>query len=890
MGGAHNLRSPHPLMSATTSPSDPPHSTAQHRLARRWRWRDRALVLAPALAFGLVILTLWAAVAWYVIQQPGELRAQQRRELATAVRTVAMQTEPVLRQAESAMRLVDLWLNSRRGEAPLADPSLAQLAEGVRNSSSRLVDVMLVARTGKVRRLQAGAEDDGASIQGTTAFTQAAGAVADGFVLGLPLQLGGRADDDHPRLPLLMRLSRPLEDYDMVMAVVDLQRLRDVHSLFTPQPTASLVLLRSDGLALSRQPDAPGFVGRNLFDQFPASRRELSDNDGVFSSTGASTDGRARIGAYVTLGDFGLKLLMSDTEDATLADHRRQRAAVLAAALLATVGLVLLARWLALMQRSARLREAALQATSNAMPLGLFRSDEAGRIVYVNDSYLRVHGMKREDIAWGWTQLVQPEQRDMLIQRWKHHMATGEPIDMVRKMKRGDDGRIRWISMRSAPIVINGQVAGQAGTVEDVTEHGEQEKARQTLAAIFDMTPDIICQAREDGRVVYLNPAARQRLGLAADAPLDHEHVSRYFSPEQLDLYRRDVLPVALREGHWRGRARVQLGGDALPFDCTVLMHRDVRGRVETISVILRDVSAQVRAQRERERSEAMLLAVAHTARAQFLVGDTRGHVIFFNAAFEQQRGIRLQDWVGQPLAELFGPADYAPRAPLIASALAGETRRADVASSSPDRDGRSFDLQYAPLRVQSGQIEGVIGIEVDVTEARREETRLRLASQTDALTQLLNRAGFDDGARRLLADRSGRRVALLYLDLDRFKPVNDQHGHPTGDALLKAVALRLRHALRPSDLVARLGGDEFAVLLPALHQDADAATVADKLLHAISLPYHIGELELKIGVSLGCCLATMGAVTLEALVAQADARLYEAKRAGRGCWRGGSL
>jgi diguanylate cyclase (GGDEF)-like protein/PAS domain S-box-containing protein len=876
-------------MSATTSPSDPPHSTAQHRLAR-WRWRDRALVLAPALAFGLVILTLWAAVAWYVIEQPGELRTQQRRELATAVRTVAMQTEPVLRQAESAMRVVDLWLNSRRGEAPLADPSLAQLAEGVRNSSGRLVDVMLVARTGKVRRLQAGAEDDGAGIQGTAAFTQAAGIAADGFVLGLPLQLGGRSDDDHPRLPLLMRLSRPLADYDMVMAVVDLQRLREVHSLFTPRPTVSLVMLRSDGLALSRQPEVPGFVGRNMFDQFPASRRDLSDNDGVFSSTGASTDGRARIGAYVTLGDFGLKLLMSDTEDATLAEHRRQRAVVLAVALLATVGLVLLARWLALMQHSARLREAALQATSNAMPLGLFRSDETGRIVYVNDSYLRVHGMKPEDTAWGWTQLVQPEQRDMLIQRWKHHMATGEPIDTVRKMKRGDDGRIRWISMRTAPIVINGEVAGQAGTVEDVTERGEQEKARQTLAAIFDMAPDFICQYREDGGVIYLNPAARQRVGLPDEGPLDGLHISHYITAEQLALYQRDVLPAALRDGHWRGRGRLQLGSESVPVDATVLMHRDVRGQVETISVILRDVSAQLRAQQARERSEAMLLAIAQTARAQCLVGDTRGRVIFFNAAFEQQRGIRLQDWVGQPLAELFGAADYAPRAPLIASALAGETRRADVASSSPDRDGRSFDLQYAPLRVQSGQIEGVIGIEVDVTDARREEARLRLASQTDALTQLLNRAGFEDGARRLLADPSGRRVALLYLDLDRFKPVNDQHGHPTGDALLKAVALRLRHALRPSDLVARLGGDEFAVLLPALHHDEDATTVADKLLHAISMPYHIGELELKIGVSLGFCLATMGAVTLEALVDRADARLYEAKRAGRGCWRGGSL
>ncbi|MFX7965228.1 diguanylate cyclase, partial [Acinetobacter baumannii] len=86
---------------------------------------------------------------------------------------------------------------------------------------------------------------------------------------------------------------------------------------------------------------------------------------------------------------------------------------------------------------------------------------------------------------------------------------------------------------------------------------------------------------------------------------------------------------------------------------------------------------------------------------------------------------------------------------------------------------GRSLEVQYAPLRVQSGNIEGVIGIELDVTDARQEEARLRLASQTDALTQLLNRAGFEASAQALLDGPAGQRVALLYLDLDKFKPVN---------------------------------------------------------------------------------------------------------------------
>ncbi|MDG0834909.1 diguanylate cyclase domain-containing protein [Roseateles saccharophilus] len=870
-------------MSEPATPTATPTPEAAQRRARRRRWRDRILVLAPSLAFGSVILTLWALVAWYVAAWPGEVRAQQRHELATALRAVAMRTGPVLHEADGALRVVDLWLRNPRGGDPLADPALAQLADGIRSGSGQFVDVMLVARSGRLLRLQHGGPPDGASIAGSAAFAQLAGLAPGAVALGLPLQLDG-----HQRLPLLMRLSRPQGDHDAVLAVVDLQRLRDAQAPLMPGALASLVMLRGDGVVLSRQPEVPGFAGRNLYDEFPQRRSDFAGSEGFFASTGVLTDGRARVGAFVTIGDAGLKLLLSDTEDAGLAAHRQQRALLLAGALLLSLGLAALARWLGRQQRAARLRDAALQATSNAVPLGLFRCDETGRIVYVNDSYLRVHGMRREDIAWGWTTLVPPEQREPLIERWKQHMASGEPIDMVRKMKRGDDGRIRWIAVRTAPLIIGGRVAGQAGTVEDVTERGEQERAHRTLAAIFDMTPDIVCQARENGDVSYMNPVARERFGIAPDAPLDGARIEHFLSPGQIQVYQRIVLPTVMREGHWQGRTQVQAGAEGLPVDCTVLAHRDVRGRIETVSVIMRDVSEQQRAQRERERSEAMLLAVAHTARAQFLVGDTAGRVIFFNAAFEQQRRIALQDWVGRPLAELFGPRDYAARAPLIAAALAGETHHVDLVDGG-ERDGRSFDAQYAPLRVQSGQIEGVIGIEVDVTEARQEEARLRLASQTDALTQLLNRSGFEEGARRLLDAPPGRRLALLYLDLDRFKPVNDQHGHPTGDALLKAVALRMRHALRPGDLVARLGGDEFAVLLPQLQGPGDASTVAAKLLQAISTPYHIGDLKLEIGVSIGYCVAPGGS-SLEALVASADASLYEAKRAGRGRCQGGAI
>lgn len=149
------------------------------------RWRERALLLGPVLAFGLVAATLWAIVGWYVVAHPRELLEKQRQSLSVGVRAIALQTEPVLRQAEHALRVVDLWLLTQRAGDALDDASLRELVGSVHASSGRLVDVVLVSPTGRIKRLRGEPEPDGdTSIAGSAAFEQISGRVTEGIKLG----------------------------------------------------------------------------------------------------------------------------------------------------------------------------------------------------------------------------------------------------------------------------------------------------------------------------------------------------------------------------------------------------------------------------------------------------------------------------------------------------------------------------------------------------------------------------------------------------------------------------------------------------------------------------------------------------------------------------------
>jgi len=288
----------------------------------------------------------------------------------------------------------------------------------------------------------------------------------------------------------------------------------------------------------------------------------------------------------------------------------------------------------------------------------------------------------------------------------------------------------------------------------------------------------------------------------------------------------------------------------------------------------------------ERDFAEGLI----ETAQLIVLVLDTQGRILRFNHYMEELSGYRSEDVVGKDWITTFlPPRDHDAIRRKFVAAFSDEPTRGNV-NSIVTRGGEERLIEWfdRSFRDKEGMIAGLISIGTDVTERQHTEELLRHAATTDYLTDVPNRALFDDLLRVGLARarRDNTRLAVISLDLDHFKDINDSHGHAVGDQVLAAVASRLLGAMRKSDTIARLGGDEFAVLCPVIDSAQDVVAIAEKILATTQHPIAIDGVKIAVALSIGAALFPDHGETVVELLRSADTAMYGAKRAGRGTYR----
>ena len=416
-------------------------------------------------------------------------------------------------------------------------------------------------------------------------------------------------------------------------------------------------------------------------------------------------------------------------------------------------------------------------------------------------------------------------------------------------------------------------------------EADELRRARDALQAIADCLPARISRFDREQRVLFANRYCGEVYGCRVDELIGRTVLE--VRGEAAYAAVRPQIERALRGERVRFEHVLPVDGRPRSYQQELIPEFAADGSVQGFCSISFDVTDRRRTEDALVSSEQRLRDIADNMPVLISYIDREQRLQYVNETFRRWLGTSPQEALGRPLAEVLGAAAMQERMRFLERALRGETVTFDAELRHGDTQ-RELHITYLPDVAGDGTVNGVYALCSDITPMKLVERRLDLLARADALTGLPNRREFDERLAAAMARcrRAARPMALLFLDIDKFKAVNDRLGHAAGDEVLRFFARQLCGAVRETDTVARLAGDEFVVILEGLQGADEAPSVAQKLLDAVQAPMVLGGEMLHLSGSLGLALYDGDARTPERLLAQADEALYAAKEAGRNTWR----
>jgi diguanylate cyclase (GGDEF)-like protein/PAS domain S-box-containing protein len=534
--------------------------------------------------------------------------------------------------------------------------------------------------------------------------------------------------------------------------------------------------------------------------------------------------------------------------------------------------------------------------------VGMVVSDMDGRMVYANAAFIALLGRGTDDADTDLFALIHPDDSAAARQQLTRLMR-GEASDYRGEHRfRHADGTPLWVMV--AASLLRSDSGEPAYLITQLTSIERQKRAEEALAHSESRWNFALESARQgvwdhDIRTdtMFYSRMWRIMRGLPPDKPVPENHQAEWLSrihPDDLahvlaNIDRQDQGDADFDALEYRERKPdgsyvwILSRGKPVEWD----EHGNAVRTLGTDTDITRLKTIEHELAAEKERLRVTLDAIADG----MISADEKGRVILMNPAAEQLTGYASAEAVGRQVQSIF----------MLRDGLTGEMQECPVttclASDQPahldddmvlvGRDGTERDIRCtaAPVRTPEGKLTGAVLVFQDVTQSRTMQRELAHSATHDDLTDLPNRAAFERVLNSAIASArdGGRRHCLLYIDLDRFKPVNDNAGHAAGDALLKQVAQTIRGSCRSHDVAARIGGDEFAVLLSDCPIEG-GQRIADKIVRAIAaLAFTWAGRTYHIGASIGLTMITHQPASPLGFMGEADAACYSAKGRGRG-------
>ena len=519
----------------------------------------------------------------------------------------------------------------------------------------------------------------------------------------------------------------------------------------------------------------------------------------------------------------------------------------------------------------------------NALPTLVWCADRRGECSFVNQAWEDYTGRSAEhERGTRWMESVHPDDRHRLVREWDEALGLRRPLETQYRLLRGD-GSYGWVQHSAVPINDElGKLTGYLGTCDDITEQRAAElKAvakEAEIRMLADNVPVLISYFdAKELRCRFANKAYAQMWGWDESSILNHTveevigaegyaaispYIERVIRGETV-TYERSIRDAKGNERILEVNLRPQHGDGGKTLAAFVLIHDITRHRLAEQAV--RDSE-----ERLRKFSEATQVGI---------VFHEDGIVQDCNEALLRLTGYKYDDLMGTEIMQYVSPAFREEVLEIVRKGLEHPYESEIVA-----KDGTHIPVEFEGRVLPFNGKVYRLSVVRDIRRRRASQARIDFMAHHDLLTGLPNRALLLDRLEFILAAarRRGTQAAILFIDLDNFKTVNDSLGHAAGDSLLKVIAARIPKALREMDVVSRHGGDEFLVVLPDCEGEQGPVPVAEKLLATVAEPMELEGQTVSVSPSIGIAVFPRDGETADALIKNADAAMYLAKERGR--------
>ena len=516
----------------------------------------------------------------------------------------------------------------------------------------------------------------------------------------------------------------------------------------------------------------------------------------------------------------------------------------------------------------------------------IFMIGQNGRIFKANPAFEEMLGWTAEEMNNLPVSPIHPEFHLKQLDDFITSLRMGEKIPHFETQRKHKDGTIIDVVAAYRPINKGNIVA--VGTYRDVTEYikilKEIKEKEEKFRNIAKASPEAII-VHTEGKINFINERALSLLKAKSQSQAIGKPILDFVYPsdrKQVEERMRDAIYKG-KTGEFIEERFLNFEGDIIYAEAAFAPINDFGKR--SVVVMLRDVTTKKRAEKAISESEERFRIIAEHSMDIIKVLDPQGKIIYASPAIEKILGYPVRKMIGKSFYATIHPDDMGNAGKSFEEML--KTKKyIQINLRRIHQDGHYIWLNtdFVPVLNPEGEIEKIIAISSDITDIRKKEKKLAKMAYSDHLTGLPNRRKFVECLQQAIytSERTGKITALMVLDCDKFKQINDNFGHDTGDEVIKEFAKRVRASIRKMDTLSRVGGDEFTVVLPELSHEQDAAAISARIFEAVRKPMYIKGKKLQITASIGVSFYPTNTENMEELFKEADIALYKAKESGR--------